>query len=649
MVRWSYLLPRLLIMVACLLFLQFGLDPLLRWSLIEAGQAATGAKVDVGDLQANVVKGNLYVARVGLADPSSPLKNLVEFDNAWFKMDSQALLRRRFVVREARVSGLRIDATRTASGKLEVEPEEPSDDGSDEMKRQAAELADKWFADFTQRLQGDLTKDFESVRLSQELMQRWPQEYAQLKQRADEWKVRVQNLRELYNSVRENPLRELPNLEKHVAQLEQIRKEIPQLRDEFERLQKQALQDRQAIDSARQHDVATIKEKLNLKNLDPNSLSQYLIGPQFTQYLEQFSSWVQQARELYGVVQEHPELNQSKGRGVTVSFDAGPRQPTLLIQMLGLDGQARLGDEEVAFVGRLRNLTPQPKLLGQPAQFQFQCRGKADFQVEATLDRTGLTPKEHLVINIPKLAQPQRVLGKEDRLALRLAPGAAHVWLQVDFVAEQMNGQIIWKQEDTHLSPVIDEQRTGARLAEHMRAVAGEVHSFHAAIQLTGTVRRPHLQLQSNLGPQLAQGINGAVQRELEFRQEQLTKLAQDNVDKALAQVDRLIQEKQHELASLLQLGDQQMEQLKQQLLAQVNVPGILQQKGLAQVEGLLKGRGLLPGTGLLPSATSSQLPPAAQGTPFSPGGTASPGFHLPPAQDVLQATGFSIENRLRR
>ena len=88
--------------------------------------------------------------------------------------------------------------------------------------------------------------------------------------------------------------------------------------------------------------------------------------------------------------------------------------------------------------------------------------------------------------------------------------------------------------------------------------------------------------MQSNLGPQLAQGIQGAVQRELDFRRDQLTKLAQDNVDKTVNKLEQGIAEKQKELLDRLQIGQQEMEQIKTQLLAQLNVPGLLQAKGLS-------------------------------------------------------------------
>ena len=47
MIRWKYVGPRLAVVLVLLMSLHFGLDPLLRWGMISAGQAVTGARVDV--------------------------------------------------------------------------------------------------------------------------------------------------------------------------------------------------------------------------------------------------------------------------------------------------------------------------------------------------------------------------------------------------------------------------------------------------------------------------------------------------------------------------------------------------------------------------------------------------------------------------
>ncbi|MCY2988472.1 MAG: TIGR03545 family protein [Planctomycetota bacterium] len=583
MVRWSYLMPRLLLLLAVLLFARFGVDPLMRWSLVKAGQSVTGAKVEIGDVRTQLLQGQVYVGRVAVADPRSPMSNLAEFSGAWLTLDTQALLHRRLIVKAGRLSGLRFRSQRDSSGQLQVPPAAAADDSSSDVNTQKLkDMAGNWFNDFSRRLQGNLDQDLESVRLAKELSVRWPKEYAGLQARVEDWKKRVEEMRTLYENLRRNPTDELPNIQKRLAQLDEIRQYIPRLRAEFDRLRDEMLQDRQAIDAARQHDTAFIRETLKLQNLDADSLSQFLLGSQLTQRIEELATWIRDARGMYTTVNDRPELNRGKNRGEDVVFDTGPQLPTFLVKSLTLDGKAQFGDQELEFLGRACNVTSQPKLVGQPATFQFRCRGQAEFQVEATLDQTGPTPREHLVINCPRLAQPQRVLGKAEQLALTVAPGAAHVWLQVDLAGEQLTGQVIWKQDDVHLAPVVDQQRTGAHVAEQLQAIASDIHSLQAKIDLTGTLQRPGVRMQSNLGPQLAQGIQGAVQRELDFRRDQLTKLAQDNVDKTLQQLEQLITDKQKDLLGTLQIGEQEMDQIKQQLLTQFDVPKLLQAKGLS-------------------------------------------------------------------
>ena len=49
--RWSYIIPRLIIVGLLWGFLVYGVDPLLRYSTVQSLQTVTGAKVDVAELQ----------------------------------------------------------------------------------------------------------------------------------------------------------------------------------------------------------------------------------------------------------------------------------------------------------------------------------------------------------------------------------------------------------------------------------------------------------------------------------------------------------------------------------------------------------------------------------------------------------------------
>jgi uncharacterized protein (TIGR03545 family) len=438
----------------------------------------------------------------------------------------------------------------------------------------------------------------------------------------------VAELRDLYENLRQNPLGEANKIQQRLAQFDEIRQEIPRLRADWERLQQQARRDREAIDMARHHDVALVREKLDalrMKQPDPAQLAEFLLGEQFTNRLQELALWAREAREFYTLAYGRPDLNRRQGRGTEISFLRGPRRPGLLFQSLTLDGCGRFADQDIQFLAQIRNLTPDPKLLGQPILCQFRCRGTAEFQAQATIDCTGETPREHLVVNCPRWVQPRRVLGKEGKLALEMSPGAAHVWLELDLVADRLCGRLIWKQDDARFVSLVDSQRTGARLAEHLRAVASDIHGLQAVVQLTGTLQRPRFQLHSDLGPQLAQGIHHAVQRELDFRRDQLTQFAQKNLQKGLEEFDQLLQDKQQELQAAIQRGEQELEKAKQKLLAKYNVPDLLKKHGV-DLDRVLPQVPNLPQLSNLPRMDN-----------------------LPPVQGILPGQGVSFDGLLKR
>ena len=70
MIRWKYVLPRLVIFSGLALTLIFGTGPFLRWSLVQSGQAATGAKVEIESVRIGWLSGALRLHEIQVADPN---------------------------------------------------------------------------------------------------------------------------------------------------------------------------------------------------------------------------------------------------------------------------------------------------------------------------------------------------------------------------------------------------------------------------------------------------------------------------------------------------------------------------------------------------------------------------------------------------
>jgi len=589
MMRWSYVIPRMLLLGAILLALWAGLNPLVRWTAIWTGQAATTARVDVDRAETSLLGASVRLIDVRVANPQDPMKNLFEADRVSLALDSDSLLRRKVIVREGRVSGLRLGTDRDASGELDWsidwDVEFPAAD-LDELgalgRKQLDHLADVLKQEVIEQAQ-----TLESVRLAKELYERWPVEYERLEARAESLRARVERMKALSDTVRgnslgDNPLRTLGACREAALELQEMRQAIIDLRGEIERLRRQALNDKDAVVLAKDRDLEKIKETFQGESLDAETLSEYLLGEELSRTVRRLAAWVRWGRKYLPTDVDQPEP--VRQRGVDVLFRGTRRRPDFLIESLVLDGQVPLGDRPVDFLATAAGITTQPEIYGRPVVVKARINAETEVALEAVLDHTGETPHERITVSCPDWKQPQRVLGQPDRLAVAVSPGSTHLWVSLDLEGEQIAGRLLVQQGPVELIPDLAALRVDPRLAQNLQTAMGEVREIRVVVDLSGTLEKPEWGFQSNLGPQLASAVSRMFQRELEARRQQLAEHVRGQVEEQLARFESRIQAEQQELLAKLDLDNTQIQQLNQVIAQRLRLPqGVL-------ADGLSKG-----------------------------------------------------------
>ncbi len=110
MIRWRFLLTRLIIAVAVLMILAVGLGPVANYITVAGLQASTGARAEIGSTSVRLFPPSLRFTDVHVADPrdGKELRDAFMADSIDLAIDGDALLRRRWVIREGKISGLQI-------------------------------------------------------------------------------------------------------------------------------------------------------------------------------------------------------------------------------------------------------------------------------------------------------------------------------------------------------------------------------------------------------------------------------------------------------------------------------------------------------------------------------------------------------------
>ncbi|MFH1920955.1 MAG: TIGR03545 family protein [Planctomycetota bacterium] len=577
MIRWNYVLPRLLLLGALVVLVWVGLNPLVRWAIVSLGQSAASAKVEIGQVETSLLRTELRLTDVRVANPKAPMENLVEAAQVIWALDGDALLGQRFVVREGRVSGLRFGTGRETSGTLD-----PAADWSLKLpKIDLPKLDGQCLEPLTAILEKELVEQaeqLESVRLVKELIARWPVEYERLEARTESLKQRIDQLRKLSQNPGNDTVSVLNTFQRAASELESVEREMKQLRRKIERLYEQALVDKDAVDEAKERDLQKIQETLRLAtDLNAETLSEYLLGPELNETVLSVAKWVQWGRQYFPAEADSPEPVRS--RGVDVVFPSVRPEPDFLIRSLALDGQGQLGHHQFQFSATAAGITTQPQVYGQPVVLKAQVDAGTPLQLEAVLDHTGETPHDRITINLPGIKQPERVLGRPGQLAVTVSPGSTHLWVSLDLEGDALSGQILVAQKPVELTPDLGTVRDGPRLAQSLQTAMREVQEIRVVVDLSGTLQKPDWKLQSNLGPQLAGALNGMLKRELEARRQELLAYVRGQVESELAQFEGVILAKQEELFGKLNLDSAELQQLTQLIARRVRLPN----RGLAE------------------------------------------------------------------
>ncbi len=553
LIRWKYVLPRLIIMLVIYLVVHFGLDPALRWGIITGGESSVGAKVDLASVETSLWEGDLVLKKLAIANPQSPMRNLLESPDAQFQVDMNALLHGRVVVTDGLVSGLQFDTDRETSGALEdvTAEEETGPSIMDPMFGVASVMGEQWLDDLGGRLDTDIADQLQSPRLAKELETRWPEQYEQLQQQVKSIRERGKTLQTEIREVKENPLRGLTRLVALQQQIVQLQQEVKSVQQQIGNLPRQAEADRQAILAAREQDEALLRQKLQIGSIDGEGLTQTLLGKPVNERLVSALGWISWAREQ--MPSSGMKTQELRGRGTTVLFT--PPRPDYLVQRLQLEGLAQLSGKPLLLVGTLTNASSSPELLDEPARLQLHGSEAIELDVHLEMDRRGVVARDHLLLTCPKLAMAGRTLGNAKKLAIDLGEGVADCRVELSVVGDKIEGEIVFAQDSLQLTPRLAKSPNGQLAATLQQALAG-VNRLEAHVAIAGTLKKPQVKIDSDIGSLVAAGLNSSVKRLVEERTAGLLAKSRAQVDAQMQKLTAVREKAQQDL--LAQLGEGQ-------------------------------------------------------------------------------------------
>ncbi|MGB7329149.1 MAG: TIGR03545 family protein [Rubripirellula sp.] len=563
MIRWRFVLTRLIIVVAIVFLLSWGLGPLATYVTVRGIESVTGAKVDIARANVGLFPPRVQYVNVQVTDPrdGKDMRDSVRADSVELVIDGDALLHRRWVASSGVISGLQIGSARETSGRLEsTAPVDKSDDSKSMLAQLLGAQADK-LGDQAE----SLVTDLETLRRSKEIRARWEGEYAATVLRARQLESKIRTISERAKGI-DNPLRDYVEIERTFAEARQAKDDLMAVRQSLDSLPEQLQLDLASLEEAKRIDIAKVDKYIpgDLSNASEFGID--IITDAVRDQILEIKSYLDNGRTLANYTVVAPES--LRVRGVDHNLERVAR-PELMIRQCEVNGLMRSGGDVYAMTGIVENMTPTPERLAEPTRARFRLEGPEVLRVEYVRDRRNDANVDLLTLHWPEMeAKPMR-LGNPAEAGLAINGGKRELWVQVRTEGSAIEGRLVSKQTGVQMDLNVDPKFNSAAGVVSMRDSLAAVDRIEIDANFAGTWKDLDLKLNTNLGQVMRRASQDAIDGQLRETKAMMTaKIEKAHADQTIA-LRQWLGSQATEARSLLASADKSIEEMSRKVLGE--------------------------------------------------------------------------------
>ena len=449
-IRWSFSLTAVIIVALVILFNILFLDKILKKTIISLAQPVAGAKVEIDYLKTNLKKCSVSINGLRIADRNDYFKNLIDVEKINFDVRFWPLFRKKFLIDEMNVNGIKWQTQRKISGQLSPKQEknfikEKKDSKFSKMFETAktktmSEVnilpSVEMFNSIQEQINNfDINKIVENTGLSS--IKEAEKTYTDLQNKYKQYQNKINNFNyeEKINKAKKiiddiskskvSSLADFANTAKKVSQLKEIKKDLDDFLKELNTIKKDIST---TIDVSKQlknsitNDVNTICEKISIPNLNTKNISQMLFGNKWVLKVEKamyYFSIIKQYLQEKSAEEKVKEVKQrDKGRDILFKEKI---YPTLLISKINVSGTTTKTKEEqgLDFAGLIKYISSSPSMVSEPITLNISGNNKLQkLDIVGTFDYRTNNSKDSLKVSLFGLSGKVLNLEPNDYLPL---------------------------------------------------------------------------------------------------------------------------------------------------------------------------------------------------------------------------------------
>lgn len=573
-IRWGGLIVVVIMVLAsaaALLFAGSILKPVMESSFTRMN----GAKVDIDNVDVSYSPFTVAINNMQIADPLRPMVNTAQIKKIKFSMSVAELFFGKAIIDEASVSGIQVDTPRRKSGLIKKTDKKKEPEAGEEKPDFIAMpeialpnvkeilaveplLSDK----LINELEEDLAKtesqwqEISGTLPDKEKWQQYENRYKkiQLEAKGDS----VQKLAAIKDA------KQLSKDLKAEAQL--VKQAKQQLSTDLDRLNAEF----KAVKAAPAADIARIKDKYNLGNLNAENISQMLFGDKISGYVTLAKQWYRRIEPYLPEKSEAEPPKVERSKGIDVAFREYQPRPDFYVAVAAITASLPRGQ----FEGTATAISSDQSINKEPMRLKLsgvELSNKESEEISAEFNYvdkdSGFSRFNYAVV---KSQIDDFVLSRSSRLPLTMKQ--ALMDLKLDALLQQ--GSLKGTVKTVFNQVRFDSADSSSMLASSFQGV----NSFDLNGKFSGSMSDLSINIDSNLDNQLGEQLKVSLnEKKLEFENDLRARLDEKleqplnkleakkaSLESVKTRIDEREAELQNRLASLQQTIDEE-KQLKKQ------------------------------------------------------------------------------------
>ena len=542
-VRWWGIAVFILIILLALGIWYLLADRIIAKNIEKTGEFIVGAKVDVDKADLTLIPLGISLTNLKVADPNSPMQNLIDVDNINFHIDGKYLFERKVVIKDMVVDGLKFNTEREKSGEI----------------RGAKQLTVKRAIDDFVIPLFDLSKletfveqeDLQSIDGLNDISE-------DIKRVDNEWKAalkmmpNIDDISEYQNRaniiITDIKKNKVAGLITHARGIKRLKEEIDRDIDDIKLNKKAMLIDIDSLEMKKnrgldsiEKDSAKLRSKYTPDIRGFKNFSKYIFKDDILRQIDEGLLWYNKLEPYFEYAYKNIK-NDYYGTepilfdGVDVQFPEHNPRPSFFIELAKLSFEKGMGN----LSGKINNFTTQQNISGLPTLINLN-GSNLDFAESINfsglidhIDTDDVNDKISLAIRKQKIDSTKYQIIKDWELNIdngtvdRIFDVAVH------------NGKIESRLKLNFIGTSISSNYTGQKniLINSIDSVLTKISNFYVDIDISGTPGDYITTINSNLDNVVDSAVRNIVRNEADKVSNAITRIINDKTDEMVKDIE---------------------------------------------------------------------------------------------------------------